>query len=321
MKKILVIFGGKSNEHDVSISSTKSISKNIDKNLFKVDYIYIDKKGIWKKVKDPNNLNNYKKVKNYNIITKYDKIFPLIHGEFGEDGKIQGLFEIYNVNYVGSNTKTSAIAMDKVITKELVEQLGIPVVDYLYINKNNYDIEKLKKQITKKIKYPCFIKPANAGSSFGAQKVENPKLLEEKLNETFKYDNKVLVEKLLDKREIEVAILGNENRIISEPWEIIIFKNLYDYETKYNDINTKIQLANLTKKEKETIKKYAITIYEKLECKDLARIDFFIENETNKIYFNEINTMPGFTKLSMYPFLIEQKNITYKELITKLMED
>lgn len=321
MKKILVIFGGKSNEHDVSISSTKSISKNIDKNLFKVDYIYIDKKGVWKKVKDPNNLNNYKKVKNYNIITKYDKIFPLIHGEFGEDGKIQGLFEIYNVNYVGSNTKTSAIAMDKVITKELVEQLGIPVVDYLYINKNNYDIEKLKKQITKKIKYPCFIKPANAGSSFGAQKVENPKLFEEKLNETFKYDNKVLVEKLLDKREIEVAILGNENKIISEPGEIIIDKNLYDYETKYNDINTKIQLANLTKKEKETIKKYAITIYEKLECKDLARIDFFIENETNKIYFNEINTMPGFTKLSMYPFLIEQKNITYKELITKLMED
>ena len=321
MKKILVIFGGKSNEHDVSISSTKSISKNIDKNLFKVDYIYIDKKGVWKKVKDPNNLNNYKKVKNYNIITKYDKIFPLIHGEFGEDGKIQGLFEIYNVNYVGSNTKTSAIAMDKVITKELVEQLGIPVVDYLYINKNNYDIEKLKKQITKKIKYPCFIKPANAGSSFGAQKVENPKLFEEKLNETFKYDNKVLVEKLLDKREIEVAILGNENKIISEPGEIIINKNLYDYETKYNDINTKIQLANLTKKEKETIKKYAITIYEKLECKDLARIDFFIENETNKIYFNEINTMPGFTKLSMYPFLIEQKNITYKELITKLMED
>ena len=321
MKKILVIFGGKSNEHDVSISSTKSISKNIDKNLFKVDYIYIDKKGVWKKVKDPNNLNNYKKVKNYNIITKYDKIFPLIHGEFGEDGKIQGLFEIYNVNYVGSNTKTSAIAMDKVITKELVEQLGIPVVDYLYINKNNYDIEKLKKQITKKIKYPCFIKPANAGSSFGAQKVENPKLFEEKLNETFKYDNKVLVEKLLDKREIEVAILGNENKIISEPGEIIINKNLYDYETKYNDNNTKIQLANLTKKEKETIKKYAITIYEKLECKDLARIDFFIENETNKIYFNEINTMPGFTKLSMYPFLIEQKNITYKELITKLMED
>ena len=211
--------------------------------------------------------------------------------------------------------------MDKVITKELVEQLGIPVVDYLYINKNNYDIEKLKKQITKKIKYPCFIKPANAGSSFGAQKVENPKLFEEKLNETFKYDNKVLVEKLLDKREIEVAILGNENKIISEPGEIIIDKNLYDYETKYNDINTKIQLANLTKKEKETIKKYAITIYEKLECKDLARIDFFIENETNKIYFNEINTMPGFTKLSMYPFLIEQKNITYKELITKLMED
>ena len=227
------------------------------------------------------------------------------------------MLDLFNIKYVGSNTTSSAISMDKEFTKYIVEKINIPQVKYLVI-KNNYNL----KQIEKNLNYPMIIKPANGGSSIGITKVTNKKELETAIENAKKYDKKIIIEQFIKARELEIAILEDKKIIISEPGEIIPGNEWYDYDAKYFNNHSKTIIPNnLTKETIKKLKNYAKNIFQTLDCKNLARIDFFYKEDTNEIFFNEINTLPGFTPISMYPQLIQNENITYKKLITKLINN
>lgn len=304
MKKILLIYGGNSSEHDVSCQSAKCIQENIDTKKYKLDSIFISRKNEW--------IYNNSKVNNIiNFIKNYDVIFPIIHGTNGEDGKLQGMLDLFNIKYVGSKCGPSYLCIDKERTKQILYYNGIPQVPYQVYNK--------KEKIC--IPFPIIVKPATGGSSIGISIAKNKKELKKAINIAKKYDKKIILEQFLDNpRELECAILEDKTLIVSDIGEIIHNNTFYDYESKYcsKDINTTTQV-NLNKNIKKIIKKYAKKAFEVLELNSLARIDFFYQN--GKIYLNEINTLPGFTKTSMYPQLIMEENLTYKDLITKLIEN
>lgn len=302
MKKVLIIYGGKSFEHDISIKSYNNIINNIDKNKYIVDSIYITKDNIW--------LYNNKEINNIiKFIKKYDIVFPIIHGYSGEDGKLQGLLDIFDIKYVGSKCGSSYICMDKLRTKEILNNYNIPMVPYQLYSKH-IDIN-----------YPIIIKPCNGGSSIGIYKVNNSKELNKYIKEVYKYDNKILLEEYIDSPiEVECACLKDNNELIVEIGTIELNNKIYDYNTKYisSDIVTNIY-PNISNKLVKKIKEYCNTVFSILELNNYARIDFFIKD--NNIYLNEINTIPGFTNISMFPMLMEKHNISYKELITKLIEN
>lgn len=326
MKKILLIFGGNSTEHYVSCKSAKSILENIDNKLFEITsvginldnewYIYNDdikylENGDWinKKVKKVDNIIEF--IKSFNIV------FPIIHGTNGEDGKLQGLLDLFNIKYVGCNTISSAIGMDKAYTKYIADKINIPQVKYVVIT-DNYCI----KNIEEKLNYPMIIKPANGGSSIGISKVNNKKELKLAIENAKKYDNKIIIEEFIKARELEIAILEDKKLIISELGEILSGNDWYDYEAKYfSDTSKTIIPNNIPKNIKKKTQEYAKEIFKILDCKNLARIDFFYREETGEIFFNEINTIPGFTTISMYPKLIMNEKISYKNLITKLINN
>lgn len=315
MKKIAIIYGGNSNEHEVSIKSAKSVYDNIDKNKYDVSLYYLDRQN---QIFKTNNflLNDLIKT-TYMDLKEYDLVFPVMHGSYVEDGKLQGMFEILNIPYVGSNLLTSAICMDKVMTKKILDRAKIPNSPYIYIY-NDYDLDKLEKEIEEKISFPCFIKPASGGSSIGISKCLNKNNLDTAIKEALKYDKKVLIEKYIDGKELEVAIIGNNNLIVSDIGEIITNDIFYTYDAKYNS-NSITKISSLEDSIKNKIKEYAKLAYKELECKVLSRIDFLLDNQNN-IYLNEINTMPGFTNISMFPYLMNQNNISYSELIDKIIE-
>lgn len=322
MKKVLLLFGGNSFEHEVSCNSAKSILKNYDKTKFQFIPVLIDKNNEWYiYTGDPNSITDIDKtglIKIDNIINylkKYDIIFPIIHGYGGEDGKLQGMLELFNIKYVGCNTLTSAIGMDKEISKILFTHLGIPVVPYMVIEntKNINEIERF-------FKYPIIIKPCNCGSSIGLSLANNKKELKEGIIEALKYDNKVLIEKYIKGRELECAILEHKGLIISDIGEILNENKIYDYNAKYiKKIDTTIP-TDIPKEIKKQIQYYSKKVFKFLKCKNLTRIDFFYDEKSNKVYLNEINTLPGFTEISMYPKLIMNKKISYKDLITYLIQ-
>lgn len=326
MKKILLIFGGNSTEHYVSCKSAKSILENIDNKLFEITSVGINLNNEWyiynddiKHLENGDWINkNVKKIDNIIEFTKsFDVIFPIIHGTNGEDGKLQGLLELFNIKYVGCNTISSAIGMDKAYTKYIVDKINIPQVKYIVI-KNNYCI----KNIEKKLNYPMIIKPANGGSSIGISKAGTKKELKLAIENAKKYDNKIIIEEFIKARELEIAILEDKKLIISEPGEILSGNDWYDYDAKYfNNTSTTIIPNNISQNIKKKLKKYAIEIFKILDCKNLARIDFFYKEKTGEIFFNEINTLPGFTTISMYPKLIMNEKISYKNLITKLINN
>ena len=305
MKKVLLIYGGVSPEHEVSCNSAKAIIENIDKTKFNLDYIYITKNNEW--------LNNNKKITNIiEFIKKYDVVFPIIHGTNGEDGKLQGMLDLFNIKYVGSKQGASYICMDKQRTKQILNYYNIPQVPYQIY-------QKQKRLI---IPFPVIVKPANGGSSIGIKIANNKKEYQKAIKNALKYDKKVIIEKYINAQELECAVLEDKKLIISEVGEIITDNNFYDYTTKYQNNNAKTNIvANIPENIKKQIKKYAKTIFEVLELKGLARIDFFYDKDYKKIYLNEINTLPGFTTISMYPKLIINENISYKDLITKLIEN
>jgi len=322
--KVLILFGGNSTEHEVSIKSIKSILENIDKKKFKVITAGISKKNEWFIYQDEIRLldknwlkRKTKKVENIiEFLKEFDVVFPITHGTNGEDGKLQGLLDLFNIKYVGSKTLASAIGMDKEISKILFSSLNIPQVDYITINKN-YNIKDIEKNLT----YPLIIKPANGGSSIGINKANNKKELIKSIKIALKYDNKVIVEKFIKARELECAILEDKELIVSDIGEINSCNEFYDYQAKYKqNSNTSIN-ANLDINVTNKIKEYAVLAFKGINAKGLARIDFFYDEESNQIYLNEINTLPGFTTISMYPKLITKQNITYKELITKLIKN
>lgn len=318
MKNVLILFGSNSFEHEISCMSVNFIKDNIDKELFNYELVGIDFNNNWfivdKNKTITNNWANEKKEKIENIINylkNFDIVFPMIHGNTGEDGKLQGLFELYNIKYVGCNSYSSLICYDKLLTKIILEKYNIPQVPYIIYNKN-LDINS--------INYPAIIKPCKCGSSIGISVVKSKNELLNAIEEAKKYDSNIIIEKYLTtKRELECAILDTKNKfIISDIGEIMNNDNWYDFDSKYKT-KTDTNISNIAIEIKEQIKEHSKKIFNILKCKDLSRLDFFYDIEEKKLYFNEINTIPGFTEISMFPKLIIKSGINPKELLTLLL--
>ena len=342
-KNVLVLFGGESSEHEISLISSYNVLSSIDKDVYNIYMIGITKDGKWyyyngdyESIKDGSWENkDVKKAiispcKNDSGIiifdneirkVKIDVCFPVLHGKNGEDGTIQGLLTLAGIKFVGCSYMSSALCMDKVMTKIVLEKNNIPQTPYEFVKKNDFDMIDIKKRVDENIGYPCFVKPVNAGSSVGASKAENKEALFDAIYDAFKYDSKVLIEKFINCREIETAVLGNEKITVAGPGEIISNSEFYDYDTKYVNGTTEYGIpADLDEETTEKIIGYAKKAYKVLDCKGLSRIDFFVDKDTSEIYLNEINTLPGFTNISMYPKLFIHKGFKYKELVTTLIE-
>lgn len=329
MIKLGIVYGGVSTEHDISVMSAKSVIENLDKEKYEIHEIYINKYGKWYEVIDD------EKEEIYNLIwtlKKLDVVFPVLHGLGGEDGTIQGMLEMLQVPYVGCKVLASSVGMDKVYTKIIFEKAGIPEAPYVYIKKKengyiivneNFKEEEFKvESITKKLNYPMFVKPSNSGSSVGVKKATNNEELKMAIENAGQYDNKILIEQGINAREVECAILDGTEVRASTVGEIISAEEFYSFDAKYNIPESKTIIpADISKEQIEQIQKLAIRAFKAIDGSGLARVDFFIEKDTNKIYINEINTMPGFTKISMYPKLFEAVGITYTELLDKLIEN
>lgn len=329
MKTIGIIYGGISTEHEVSIMSAKSVISNLNKEKYKIKELYINKYGKWFEIIDG------KKEEIYNLIwvlKDLDIAFPVLHGVGGEDGTIQGMLEILGIPYVGCGVFASSVGMDKIYTKILFEKAEIPQTPYVYVKniKDNYviidekfDEEEFEiKKITDKIKFPMFVKPSNSGSSVGVKKSTNIEELKLAIENAGHYDNKILIEQGIDGKEVECAVLDVGEPIASTVGEIQSAEEFYSYDAKYNNSESKTIIpAKIEKKQIEEIKRLAIKAFKIIDGRHLSRVDFFIEKETNKIYINEINTMPGFTQISMYPKLFEAVGIKYSELLDKLIEN
>ena len=328
MKKLGIIYGGISTENEVSEMSAKSVIENLDKEKYEIHEIYISKYGKWYEIKEN------KKEEIYNLIwylKDLDIVFPVLHGIGGEDGTIQGMFEMLQIPYVGCGVLASSVGMDKVYTKIIFEKAGIPQTKYVYVKRENntykivdenFDEEELKiEKITKKLKFPMFVKPSNSGSSVGVKKATNVEELKLAIENAGQYDTKILVEQAIEGKEVECAVLQDGKNIISSTvGEIMSAEEFYSFDAKYNMPESKTLIpANIKNEQIEKIRKLAIKAFKAIDGKGLSRVDFFIEKETNKIYINEINTMPGFTKISMYPKLFEKVGISYSELLDKLI--
>ena len=343
--KIGVIFGGKSTEHDVSIVSGSSVIKNLDKSKYDIFPIYIDKNGIWYSYdKNINEIEIFELGNTPLEITKIDDVFsylknldivfPVLHGSYGEDGTIQGLFELVGVPYVGCKVLSSSISMDKAYCKILLEKAGIPQAKFLYFKKyennfifidKNFDteiisIDNIIKKIVNKLGLPVFIKPANSGSSIGIKKAHNEQELKDALLYASQFDNKILAEESINAIDMECAILENKNTIASCVGEVVPDDEFYSFHAKYQG-ESKIRIpANISKEKEEQIKNLALKAFQVVDGKSLARVDFLVDKDLGKIYLCEINTMPGFTNISMYPKLFEHCGIPYVELLDKLIE-
>ena len=340
--KLGVIFGGMSTENEVSCVSGISVIKHLNKEKYEINPIYIDKKGNWFKLKiediekEGEEIENRKTILNIiEYIKEMDVIFPVLHGLYGEDGTIQGLFELLKVPYVGCGVLASSVGMDKAYTKVIFDKANINQTKYVYIRKYNGDyiyvdekfdeqilsIDEISKIVIDKLKFPMFIKPSNSGSSVGINKAHNIQELKSAIEEAAKYDNKILVEEGIIGREVECAVLGNEDVISSCVGEIKAADEFYSYDAKYNNEESKTLIpAEISKEKSDEIQKLAIKAFKAIDGKGLSRVDFFIEDKTEKVYINEINTLPGFTSISMYPKLFEQVGIGYTELLDKLVE-
>lgn len=321
MKKILILFGGNSHEHIISCKSAKTILTHIDKSLYNITAVGIDHQNNWYLYLDDINLideswqnRNIEKITNIiEFLKQFDKVFPIIHGNPEENGNIQGMFNLFNIEYVGTDLLGSIISYDKELTKIICNHHKIPQVPYITITEN-------KKIKNIPIPYPVIIKPAKCGSSIGINIANNVKELNEYVNLAFKYDNKVIIEKYIKARELECAILQT-NKIIPSPiGEIRSSNTFYDYEAKYLKDSSLIIPANINKELAKEITKLSKKIFNILSLSTLARIDFLYDYNEEKLYFNEVNTMPGFTDISMYPLLFKEVGINIKNLITKIIE-
>lgn len=321
MKKVLILFGGNSHEHAISCKSAKIILTHIDKSLYNITVVGIDHQNNWYLFLDDINLideswqnRNIEKITNIiEFIKQFDKVFPVIHGNPEENGNIQGMFNLFGIEYVGTDLLGSIISYDKELTKIICNHHKIPQVPYITITEN-------KKIKNIPFSYPIIIKPAKCGSSIGINIASNVKELNKYVNLAFKYDNKVIIEKYIKARELECAILET-NKIITSPiGEIRSSNNFYDYEAKYLKDSSLIIPANISKELAKEITELSKKIFNVLSLSTLARIDFLYDYNEEKLYFNEVNTMPGFTDISMYPLLFKEVGINIKNLITKIIE-
>lgn len=345
--RVGVVFGGRSAEHEVSLVSAASIISALDKTRYEIIPIGITPEGAWLSSPDVLRMlteRNYsggipesillpeptaKSLVAYSAgalsrkSDQIDVIFPVIHGTFGEDGTIQGLFELAGIPYVGAGVLGSAVGMDKVITKQLCERANIPVSQYLWFTKSEYEVQErpIIQRVENQLKYPCFVKPANSGSSVGISKAHDKNELVDAIQLAFEYDRKVLVEKSVENaREIEVSILGNDFVRASVPGEIISSNEFYDYDAKYVDgKSTAIIPAVLPKSVVKKLQDYAVRAARAIDCAGMGRVDFLVRKRTLQIYLNEINTIPGFTSISMYPKLWESSGLSYPDLLDELI--
>jgi D-alanine-D-alanine ligase len=344
--RVGILFGGRSAEHEVSLQSAKNIIGTIDTNKYEVVLIAIDKKGRWHLNEEsrfllpttqselpelPESGENLAlvpgkqdeqlvAVSGQQRLGSLDVIFPVLHGPFGEDGTVQGLLKLANIAFVGAGVLGSAIGMDKDVMKRLLRDAGIPIARFIVASK--YSSKEIGFDYARdQLGLPLFIKPANLGSSVGIHKVKNRHGFEDALRDAFNYDNKILIEECIDGREMECSVLGNDDPIASVPGEILPRHEFYSYEAKYLDENGAVLEipAKLPLEISERIRQLAIKTFSALCCAGMARVDFFLRNE-NEIIVNEINTIPGFTRISMYPKLWEATGISYSELIDKLIE-
>lgn len=340
--KVGLLCGGVSSEHEISLLSAQSILNAIDKNKFEVSLIGIDKQGCWLEypiekglvdVQDPRRvrLNRSRMGAPVNMLPQLTKdrpavdvVFPILHGKNGEDGTVQGLLELAQIPYVGSGVLSSAICMDKAMTKRLLKEAGLPIVDFLVLRATDYRRKNFNfSAVAQRLGVPFFVKPANAGSSVGVHKVKDEGTFLTALEEAFEYDLKVLLESAaLSTREIECSVLGNQDPQASLPGEIILNKNheFYSYECKYLDPEgAQIEFpARLTPETVQEIQRLSMAAYKTLECAGMARVDFFLLPK-GTLYINEVNTIPGFTAISMYPKLWEVSGLSYPALIESLI--
>jgi len=332
--KVALLFGGHSAEHEVSLVSSSSIYNNLDKKKYEILLIYINKEGRWKIVDSPLlsppkfNKEEFSSFlpwegRLFNKALSADIYFPVLHGPFGEDGTIQGLLEMADVPYVGASVAASAIAMDKALTKIILKMKNLPVVSSVSLLESEWIINEyaILSKIRESFNLPFFVKPANLGSSVGITKVQEYSQTKSTFNTAFKYDKKIIVEDAIKGRELECSILGNDDPKASLPGEIIPFREFYDYRDKYIEGKTNLKIpAELSSSIVREIQGMAIEAFKAIGCTGMARVDFFLQDKTEKLFVNEINTIPGFTEISMYPKLWEASGITFPSLLDKLIE-
>jgi len=349
-KRVAVIFGGRSGEHEVSINSAVSVMSALDREKYEVIPVGITKEGAWLVGADPRRAVEAGEVgkegspaallgdpTRQGLIPvgqeqvalaetggqPVDVVFPVLHGTYGEDGTVQGLLELANIPYVGGGVLASALGMDKVMMKTVFAQHGLPQARFWHCLRQDWEHngDGVIAEIEKRFGYPCFVKPANLGSSVGISKAHHREELVEALDLAASYDRKIIVEESIDGREIEVSVLGNDNPIASIPGEIIPSKEFYDYEAKYLDgLSQLIIPADLPPETTHRVRELAVKAFKAIDCAGLARVDFFLTRSGGEVLVNEINTIPGFTKISMYPKLWEATGIGYGELLDRLIQ-
>ncbi|MBQ9985462.1 MAG: D-alanine--D-alanine ligase [Oscillospiraceae bacterium] len=336
-----VLFGGASSEHDVSLLSAASVCRGLDRSKYNVTAIGITKDGDWYYFpslsadeinaevwnRDDKHSCTFSISRSHSGIVLPDRgelipldvVFPVLHGENGEDGRVQGMCELAGIPCVGPGCAASAVSMDKSLTKLVAATTGVRQADWMLVTKRNFG-DAIMDEIEKKFTYPVFIKPAGTGSSVGTSKARNREQLSEGLSDALRYGGKVLVEEFINAREIETAVLGNDNPVVSVCGEVIPSREFYTYESKYIDNTSETPIpANIPEQTAEEIRAYAKKIYMAIGCRGLSRVDFFIDKDNGGIVFNEINTIPGFTSISMYAKLFDACGIGFSELLDKII--
>ncbi len=351
--RIGLIFGGRSGEHEVSLASAESVMANLDRDKYEVVPIGITREGSWLLGTEPRTLTaaeqrashdegleettavtltgdprlrrlipveNGEKLGNRGV---FDVIFPVLHGTYGEDGALQGLLEMANVPYVGCGVLGSALGMDKEKMKLVFQAVGLPVADYLVYRRNQWERspEFILDAVEQRLGFPCFVKPVNLGSSVGVNKAHGRIELEHAINIAAEYDRKIIIEHGINCREVECGVLGNDEPIASVVGEVLASNEFYDYRAKYIDGKSQVVIpADIPQATAEEVRRQAIQAFLALDLSGLARVDFFIEKETGQVYINEVNTLPGFTTISMYPKLWEASGLPYAQLMDRLIE-
>ena len=348
MKKqnVCVLFGGISPEHEVSLRSAESVLNNLDKSKYNVFPLGITKEGDWIlfggedysmlpkgtwKTHTGNRRAAISPVRGQGVLSfegetivreRIDVVFPVLHGENGEDGAMQGLLQMAGIPYVGPHVAASAVAMDKTLTKLVVDHAGVPQAAWQLVRASELDnhMENTLSQLEMRFRYPMFVKPAGTGSSVGVSKAADREALRAALLCAAKYDRKILVEEFIHGREIEVAVMGNDNPVASICGEIDSGADFYDYDAKYiTDTSTAYIPARISDEVAEIVREAAVRVYSAIGCQGLSRVDFFVTYEENRVVFNEINTIPGFTYISMYPKLFEASGIPYPQILDELI--
>jgi len=348
--RVGVIFGGRSGEHEVSLMSARSVLRAIDQEKYEIILIGISKEGGWMTGADPmrallqgqstepaallGDPSRHALMKieygdddelRLSRVTELDVVIPILHGPYGEDGTIQGLFELAGVPYVGAGVLGSAVAMDKVVFKRVMEAEQIPVLPYRLVLRSEWERDPagIIAEIETSFCYPVFTKPANLGSSVGILKCHQRDELEQGLREAARYDRRLLVEQGIEAREIECSVLGNDEPIVSVAGEIVPSREFYSYQSKYLDMGEEaselVIPAPISAATLDRVRRWAVGAYKAIDCAGMARVDFLLEKGTDRLYLSEINTIPGFTAISMYPKLWEASGLSYSELIERLI--